>query len=193
MGSVQRAVRVPAERPVVAGAPAAGRSGRSARSAPPGAGPRVPGYLRPVGGRAARAVESAPAAPRTRRDLVRPGGRLPRCGGPVPGRVRGGCRSVPAAPLRLTRRGRRVLVVVAAAVAVGLVAAVRSLAAGGPDEDLRLVGGDSVVVQPGDTVWSIAVEVAGGDEDVRAVVDAIEEVNHLDGALVVPGEVLELP
>ncbi|WP_158550739.1 LysM peptidoglycan-binding domain-containing protein [Geodermatophilus sp. TF02-6] len=85
------------------------------------------------------------------------------------------------------------LVVVAAAVAVGLVAAVRSLAAGGPDEDLRLVGGDSVVVQPGDTVWSIAVEVAGGDEDVRAVVDAIEEVNHLDGALVVPGEVLELP
>ncbi len=58
---------------------------------------------------------------------------------------------------------------------------------------LRLAGERSVVVEPGDTVWSIAGEVAGPGQDVRTVVDAIEELNDLDGSVVVPGQVLELP
>ena len=64
---------------------------------------------------------------------------------------------------------------------------------GGGDGGLRLAGDDSVVVQPGDTVWSIAGELAGTDQDVRTVVHAIEELNDLEGSVVVPGQVLRLP
>jgi hypothetical protein len=63
----------------------------------------------------------------------------------------------------------------------------------GDGGDLRLAGERSVVVQAGDSVWSIAADFAGPDEDVRAVVDAIEALNDLDDARVVPGQVLQLP
>ena len=49
-----------------------------------------------------------------------------------------------------------------------------------------------VVVQPGDTVWSIAEEEAGGD-DPRAWVDAIAVRNHIDAGAVVPGQSLVIP
>jgi nucleoid-associated protein YgaU len=62
-----------------------------------------------------------------------------------------------------------------------------------PEGGLRLAGESSVVVEPGDTVWSIAGEVAGPGEDVRAVVHAIVELNGLQDAVVVSGQVLELP
>jgi nucleoid-associated protein YgaU len=58
---------------------------------------------------------------------------------------------------------------------------------------LDLAGSGSVVVQPGDTVWSIAVALAGPGEDVRRVVDAIEGLNGLAEAVVVPGQVLRVP
>jgi len=48
------------------------------------------------------------------------------------------------------------------------------------------------VVQPGDTLWSIAGSL-GGDDDVRAVVDEIQELNGLEGSALVPGQVLVLP
>jgi hypothetical protein len=49
------------------------------------------------------------------------------------------------------------------------------------------------VVQPGDTVWSIAVRIAP-QSDPRAVCDEIESINHLDGrAHIEPGQVLKLP
>jgi Tfp pilus assembly protein FimV len=80
-----------------------------------------------------------------------------------------------------------------AALAVGVAALVHGVLDAAPGEDLRLAGGSSVVVESGDTVWSIAAEVAGPDEDVRVVVDAIEALNDLDRAVVVPGQILELP
>jgi LysM repeat protein len=49
------------------------------------------------------------------------------------------------------------------------------------------------VVEPGDTLWSIATSVSGTDRDVRAVVDEIRQVNGLVGADLVPGQVLTLP
>jgi nucleoid-associated protein YgaU len=55
-----------------------------------------------------------------------------------------------------------------------------------------LTGADSVVVERGDTLWSIAASVAGED-DVRAVVDRIQQLNGLAGSTVVPGQVLEMP
>jgi hypothetical protein len=62
----------------------------------------------------------------------------------------------------------------------------------GADEGLHLAGVSSVVVEPGDTLWSIAAEVADG-EDVRAVVDHIQELNRLEGSVLAPGQVLKLP
>lgn len=57
---------------------------------------------------------------------------------------------------------------------------------------LRLASDSSVVVRPGDTLWSIARSVSGS-EDVRAVVDRIQQLNHLGGAPLRPGQVLQLP
>jgi nucleoid-associated protein YgaU len=65
------------------------------------------------------------------------------------------------------------------------------LVAGG-NGDLRLAGVQSVVVQPGDTLWSIA-RGAGGTDDVREVVDRIQQLNGLQGTVLIPGQVLELP
>jgi LysM repeat protein len=48
------------------------------------------------------------------------------------------------------------------------------------------------VVQPGDTVWSIAVGAAGG-ADPRDVVDAIAVRNGIDAGAVVPGQALVIP
>jgi hypothetical protein len=94
--------------------------------------------------------------------------------------------------LRLTRRARRLSVVLALGAGVALGSWLGPLVGGGGG-DLQLAGERSVVVQAGDSVWSIAADFAAPDEDVRAVVDAIEELNDLDGARVVPGQVLQLP
>jgi LysM repeat protein len=60
------------------------------------------------------------------------------------------------------------------------------------DGELQLAGVQSVVVQPGDTLWSIATDIAG-TADVRQVVDRIQERNGLQGTVLIPGQVLELP
>ncbi|RFU18987.1 LysM peptidoglycan-binding domain-containing protein [Geodermatophilus marinus] len=107
--------------------------------------------------------------------------------------MRDGCAPAGRVPrLRLTRRARRLSVVLALAVGVVLGAWGAGLVGGGSDE-LRLVGDRSVVVRSGDTLWSIAGEVAGDGADVRAVVDAIQELNQLDAGVLVPGQVLVLP
>jgi LysM repeat protein len=64
--------------------------------------------------------------------------------------------------------------------------------AGGTDEGLVMVSDSSVVVRSGDTLWSIAGSVAG-EQDVRAVVDAILELNDLSDVTLQPGQVLRLP
>jgi nucleoid-associated protein YgaU len=93
--------------------------------------------------------------------------------------------------LRLTRRGRRLVAGLCVAAGIGLAMVVAAVA--GPDPGgLRLAGDSSVVVRSGDTLWSIAVDLAP-EEDPRAVVHALVEVNGLDGVGLVPGQVLELP
>ncbi|WP_369259109.1 LysM peptidoglycan-binding domain-containing protein [Geodermatophilus amargosae] len=189
------AVRVP-WRPLLDGATGdarpAGRPARGAsRTALPGSGLRVTGHLRPVpdlpAPEAVRTAGPPAEAPRARRDPARPGGRPVRSGP-----VRGGVRRAPApAPVRLTRRGRRLVVALVLAAGVGGAALGREFLA--PDPGLHLAGESSVVVEQGDTVWSIAGEVAGPGQDVRAVVDAIQELNDLEGSALVAGQVLRLP
>jgi len=93
-------------------------------------------------------------------------------------------------PLRSSRRSgvRR----------VGGIAAVLGLVAG-VSVSLAVVahGGTApvvttVVVQPGDTIWSIAVAHYPTD-DVRARVDDIERANGLSGPRIEAGETLRLP
>jgi len=97
----------------------------------------------------------------------------------------------PAAHLRLTRRARLLGSVLLLALGVAIGSWAGPMLAGS-DRDLRLAGVQSVVVQPGDTLWSIAGAVSG-DGDVRDVVDRIQELNGLSGTVLIPGQVLELP
>jgi nucleoid-associated protein YgaU len=108
-----------------------------------------------------------------------------RAGGSAPGRraTRRG--------IRLTRRARLLAAVLTLALGVAIGSWLGPLLGGG-DGDLRLAGVQSVVVQPGDTLWSIAREAAA-TADVRSVVDRIQELNGLQGTVLQPGQVLELP
>jgi LysM repeat protein len=95
------------------------------------------------------------------------------------------------APLRLTRRGRRVIAGLSMAIGLSIAAvtvAVEVASGGG----LQLAGSSTVVVQPGDTLWSLAQRLAP-QEDPRAIVDALVDLNGLAGTELSPGQVLELP
>jgi nucleoid-associated protein YgaU len=93
--------------------------------------------------------------------------------------------------VRLTRRGRLVLAVVAALVVAGLVVAGATAAqASGP---ASAHGGDSrVFVQPGDTLWSIAQRTDPG-ADPQAVVADILQANHLPSSSVTVGQRIWVP
>jgi len=150
--------------------------------------PPVPAAPAPVQAPAPAAAAVPPAASRGRALPTRATGRR---------EVRGGGCATPVrrprpAPARLTHRGRRLVAVLALAGGVALGTLLGPLVAGGGGGDLRLAGVSSVVVRPGDTLWSVAASVAG-EEDVRAVVDRIQELNGLDGTVLVPGQVLLLP
>lgn len=47
----------------------------------------------------------------------------------------------------------------------------------------------TVMVRQGDTLWSVATQLAPG-RDPRAVVDELQRLNHLDSAALTPGQVL---
>src|SRR5690348_109246 len=91
----------------------------------------------------------------------RTGARPPR----VEGDRLGGCVNPGRPPLRLTGRGRRLLLSLTVAAVVGAAALLHGALASDPAGGLHLAGETSVVVQPGDTLWSIASSVAG-DGDV---------------------------
>jgi nucleoid-associated protein YgaU len=141
------------------------------RPAEPLARPGLSVQRRAPGDRArvSRAAASAPAASGRRSLSGRPGARR----------------------VRLTRRARRLAVVLVLAAGVALGSWVGPLLGGG-EGDLRLAGVNSVVVQSGDTLWSIASSLAG-DADVRAVVYRIQQLNALEDADLIPGQVLVLP
>ena len=196
MGSVQQAVLEFDEeiqapwRPRLVPAPEAGdtASVRPPLSYPSRRSPNRVGVCRPP---------AAPARPEGpgRVEVRRPAGRSPMSGGPVPARPLSGHPSVPrrAAPtkVRLTRRARRLAVVLALAAGVGLGSWLGPLVGGGGG-DLRLAGESSVVVRAGDTLWSIA-SALDGEGDVRALVDQIQELNGLQGAEIHPGQTWLLP
>ncbi len=51
----------------------------------------------------------------------------------------------------------------------------------------------SHTVRTGDTLWEIAAEVAGPDDDLRDLVADIKHLNDLSSSVIVPGQVLLVP
>ncbi|MFE4727616.1 LysM peptidoglycan-binding domain-containing protein [Microbacterium sp. NPDC056736] len=100
-----------------------------------------------------------------------------------------------ATRLRLTVRGRRVLATLAAMPAViALSAAVIGGGAALATRDAGAPAGSfsTVTVSHGDSLWTIAEDVAPG-HDPRDVVDAIVRLNALDGVTVQAGQSLAIP
>jgi nucleoid-associated protein YgaU len=94
-----------------------------------------------------------------------------------------------ASTVRLTRRGIVVLAVAVLALGVALVWLAKLSA---PQSAAAPPAPHSVTVQPGDTLWSIASQVAP-DRDPRAEVAALQQRNHLTGVALYPGQVLRVP
>ncbi|XRQ12811.1 LysM peptidoglycan-binding domain-containing protein [Actinomadura welshii] len=98
-------------------------------------------------------------------------------------------------PIRLTRRGRIVLVAFAATVTLVLLWLTVGPGALAGDRESRTSStpGNSVVVGPGDTLWEIAADADPGT-DPRLVVQRIIDLNGLAGDPTVhPGQELRLP
>ncbi len=95
------------------------------------------------------------------------------------------------AGLRLTRRGRLCLLLLAAVLVATAFSAGRASAAAGGAEPTRPPTG-SVVVQRGDTLWSVARGMAPS-HDPRVTVERLRRLNHLPTAELRPGQRLLLP
>jgi hypothetical protein len=94
------------------------------------------------------------------------------------------------ARLRLTRRGRVVIAVLAFVLAAAGVVATGSAEAGSPGRGVEVT---RHVVERGETLWGLAGTVASPREDLRDVVQEIEQLNDLDGAGLRAGDMLLLP
>ncbi|HEX6499581.1 MAG TPA: LysM peptidoglycan-binding domain-containing protein [Micromonosporaceae bacterium] len=94
----------------------------------------------------------------------------------------------PAPPIRLTRRGRTVLLLLLCALAAVV------LALGSPPSDAAGPAGPAptAVVQPGDTLWSIAEQYVP-DLDPITAIEEIRELNDMPSYTVYAGQRLRLP
>ena len=134
-------------------------------------------------------------APTSRRDTpdVRHAALTPRRD--TPAARSGRPRDTPVAPLRLTRRGR-VVVALAAALLVTMVslllAGVAQATNDGPSPRAARENLVQVIVRPGQSLWSVA-ESADPDQDTRAVIQQIIDLNSLNGDSVFAGQQLWVP
>jgi hypothetical protein len=85
-----------------------------------------------------------------------------------------------------TRRRKRVVLLALLALLL-LVSPLFALSLTGPRDAKPPV---RVVVAPGDTLWALASRYGPPNADLRRVVDDTREINHLDGSLIRPGQVL---
>jgi hypothetical protein len=96
------------------------------------------------------------------------------------------------APVRLTRRGRLLVLAVLVALALASYAWWGSAPAVSTEETHHAAA-QTVVVEPGQTLWDIALEIAPG-HDPRGVIDEIVDLNALpDAGSVRVGQPLYVP
>jgi len=118
---------------------------------------------------------------------------LPRVDEPRAGRRIRAVKPRQTAPraVRLTRRGRTVVVLVFVAFALAVMTAMGGWAtatlSGGTPEPVRVIE-----VGPGDTLYGIAGDLAEPGE-VRAMVNRIQELNSLPGGQIIEGQKLAVP
>jgi LysM domain len=114
------------------------------------------------------------------------------CGSEIPRRR---SRDDGTPPLRLTRRGR-IVVAVAAALLVTMIsllaAGVAQATSHGPSPRAGQQHLVRVLVRPGQTLWSVA-ESADPDQDPRAVIQQIVDLNSLSRPTVLAGQQLWVP
>jgi len=159
---------------------------------------RTPGIQAVPGGRDGAGAPGVPAVPHPRRP-----GQTGRAGDPrvaqQPGRARDARLAPPRSTVRLTRRGRIVVAILLTAACLLLAAlawmavAARAQAADGglpPGAVYRNL--TSVVVHPGQTLWSIASQ-AEPAADPRVVMQEIADLNALQGSSIEPGQRLWVP
>ncbi|MET1021877.1 MAG: LysM peptidoglycan-binding domain-containing protein [Arthrobacter sp.] len=101
------------------------------------------------------------------------------------------------APLRLTRRGRFVLIGVPLILLAALVLSLSGFLtapakAAESAAELSLTPTVTVTVQPGESLWAIA-EAVVPERDPRDVVTDIMQLNNLEAGRVVPGQALFIP
>jgi predicted Zn-dependent protease len=92
--------------------------------------------------------------------------------------------------VRLTRRGRAMLVLLVAAVAFLAFSIGRVASQAGTEPTGSATR--AVTVQPGQTLWQLAVQVAPQD-DPRATVDRIRELNDMRTEVLQAGQRLVVP
>ncbi|WP_424936721.1 MULTISPECIES: LysM peptidoglycan-binding domain-containing protein [Bacteria] len=102
--------------------------------------------------------------------------------------------SAPKTRLRITARGRRVLaglvaLPVAGAIAFAVLGGGTALASGTQTSGASF---QTVTVMPGDSLWSIATEIAP-DADPRDVVDAIARLNLIRSGTLEIGQKISIP
>lgn len=97
----------------------------------------------------------------------------------------------PAGQVRLTRRGRAVVLGAAllAALLMGVLLGGGSMATGEAGSDIPT---EIVVVNEGDTLWGLASAVAD-DGDVRAAMREIQRLNALDSKVLQLGQKVRVP
>lgn len=95
-----------------------------------------------------------------------------------------------AAPIRLTRRGRLVIVafVMLALIVAGFTLGRGSSQAAGRHKTVQ----HTVTVEAGESLWTVAARIAPHD-DPRLVIADIQSLNHLATPEVEPGEQLIVP
>ena len=106
-------------------------------------------------------------------------------------------RSAHRPKMRLTRRGRFIfrglpLLTLAALLALGALTLLLPTEAKSSAETPVAPVSSTVTVMHGDSLWSIATDVAP-NEDSRNVINHIMQINNLTTAQVEPGQVLEVP
>lgn len=96
----------------------------------------------------------------------------------------------PASGLRLTRRGRVVVTVLAVCLALAAGSVAQRATAGTPGVAVEVT---SHTVVAGETLWRIASAITEPGEDVRAAVDQLMDLNGLESTGLQVGQQLLIP